>query len=535
MTAATPGAAAERRRNLQLAAIIMVAAFVASRVTGLGRSVAVSYQFGTGRELDAYIAANRIPELLFQVVAAGAVASAFIPVFTGYLVQEDRVGAWRMVSTLFNLALVILVPLGVLLAVFAPTVVGIVAPELEPPAFELATALTQIMLVNPMLFAIGTFTTGILHSHKRFLLPALAPTFYNVGLIVGALGLAPLIGSAGHAPIYGLAFGSVLGALFFLLVQAPGLVQVRMVYHPLIDLGHVGVRKLGALMLPRTLGLAVVQINFVVIIALASGVPGAVAALDYAWQLAMLPLGIFAIAISTAVFPTLADQTARDQIEDMRQTMGATLRLILFLTIPSCVGLVVLAVPIVRVLFERGEFDASSTALTALAVQFYALGLFGQALVEIVTRAFYALQDTRTPVAVAAAAMAVNVALAFLLRYLLGYSGLALALSLAAVFEAAALSVLARRRLGSLDEGLLASSALRSLAAAVGMAVALYGLLSVLGPVVDQGSFVGRVVLVGSAVVTGGATYLVLALVLRVPELRRVRALVLRRRPTAGH
>ncbi|HUE75623.1 MAG TPA: murein biosynthesis integral membrane protein MurJ [Chloroflexota bacterium] len=519
--------ASDRRRDLTSAAIIMMSAFLASRLTGLARTIATSYQFGTGREYDAYVAAIRIPDFIFQVIAAGAVASAFIPVFTGYLVREDRDSGWRMVSTLFNLALLVLIPLCIFIAVFARPIMGWIYAGFEPETIDQATSLTRILLATPVIFALGTFSTSVLQSHKRFFLPALAPSMYNLGLIAGALVLAPWFG------IHGLAFGAVAGALMYLGVQVPGLIKCGMSYVPILDLRHQGVRRLGKLMLPRTLGLAVAQINLLVISALASAEPGAIAALDYAWQVTMLPLGIFAMAISTAVFPTLADQSARDQLDDMRRTMSGTLRLILFLTIPSCAGLVVLATPIVRLLFERGAFDPGSTALTVLAVRFFALGIFGHAMVEIITRAFYALEDTRTPVAVAAASMLVSVSLALVLRSILGFGGLALALSIAAVFEAAVLGFLAAKRLGSLDEDRLIASAARILVATIGMAIVLFLALDFLERWVTLDTLGGQLLTVALGVTVGGGVYLALAALLGAEEVARLRTSLKDRRAPA--
>jgi putative peptidoglycan lipid II flippase len=514
----------DRRRALTSAAIIMMSAFLASRLTGLARTIAISYQFGTGREYDAYVAAIRIPDFLFQVIAAGAVASAFIPVFTGYLVRDDRESGWRMVSTLFNLALIILIPLSVLLAIFARPLMAWVYAGFEPETIDQAASLTRILLATPAIFALGTFSTSVLQSHQRFFLPALAPSMYNLGLIAGALLLAPWLG------IHGLAVGAVAGALLYLGVQVPGLIKCGMTYAPQLDFRHPGVRRLGKLMLPRTLGLAVVQINLLVISALAAAEPGAIAALDYAWQVTMLPLGIFAMAISTAVFPTLADQSARDQLDDMRRTMSGTLRLILFLTIPSCAGLVILAMPIVRLLFERGAFDPGSTALTVLAVRFFGLGIFGLAMVEILTRAFYALEDTRTPVLVAAASMVINIVMALVLRSVLGFGGLALAIAIAAVFEAALLGFLAAKRLGSLDEARLITSAARILVATIGMAVVLFLAMEYMDQWITLDTLGGRFLTVVLGVSIGGGVYLALTALLGAEELARLRASLKERR-----
>lgn len=510
-------------RDLIGAATIVMAAFLASRVSGLLRTIAVSYRFGTGPELDAYVAAMRIPDFLFQVVAGGAVASAFIPVLAGYLARDDQAGAWRVVSGLLTLAIAVMAPLSALIAVLAPEVMRVVAPDFGDEQRLLAASLARIVLVSPTLFALGTLIASVLNAHQRFLLAALAPTLYNLGIIAGAIGLARPLG------IRGLALGAALGAAAYLAIQLPGLPRLGFRYRPTLGLSDPGIRQVGALMAPRTLGLAVAQVNFVVIVALASAIPGAITALDYAWTLMMLPLGIFAMAISTAVFPTLADQTARDRVDEMVRTLTSTLRVILYLTIPASVGLALLAGPIVRLLLERGQFDAASTALTVGALRFYAVGLLGQAAVEIVTRAFYALQDTRTPVAVAAATMLLNLTLGLLLRPLLGHGGLALALSLASLAEAIALIVLARRRLGTLHEGQVVRSAARSAIGAAGLAAVVVPLAQALAPMVDNGGPIGRLLAVGLEVGVGAAAYVAVTVLLRAEEPARVFALLRRR------
>lgn len=504
--------------------MIMMVAIMASRLTGVLREMVISYQFGTGRHYEAYLAGNRIPELVFQVVAGGAVASAFIPVFTGYLARDERDEGWRMVSSLFNLAIAILIPISAALIVLAPQVIRVIAPGFDEETSALAANLARVMLLSPIFFTLGCFATSVLNSHHRFLLASLAPSSYNLGIIAGAWFLAEPFG------IYGLALGSATGALLFLLVQMPGLWQVRMAYSRVLDIWHPGVRQVGKLMLPRTVGLGVAQLNFLVTLFLASGMEERYAALNYAWTLTMMPLGIFAMAISTAVFPTLATQGAREQLDELRRTMASSLRLILYLTIPASIGLIVLRYPIIQLLFQRGEFDPLSTEWTAYALQFYAAALFAHSATEIVTRAFYALQDTRTPVVVAVVAMLINLALALVLVRFLSHGGLALAASISATFEAVALLYLARRRLGGLGEQrLLVSVAKTSMAAILMGAVVLMFADAVAPymPLLNLPQVADRVLFVGSSIVVGSAAYFVFSLAIRSDEMLRMRDLLM--------
>ncbi|HEX2987435.1 MAG TPA: murein biosynthesis integral membrane protein MurJ, partial [Chloroflexota bacterium] len=435
---------APKGKSLALGAAILMAGFVASRMLGLVRTMVISSQFGASREYEAYLAAIRVSDTLFQVLAGGAVASAFIPVFAGYLARKEPERAWRMASSLITVAAVVMTPISLLLMILAPQVMSIITPGWhgDEANQQLAANLARILLFSPVIFAVSTFVASILNSFNRFLLASLAPMMYNLSIIGGALLLGPRFG------VYGLAVGAAVGALLHLLVQIPGLVRVKMDFHPMLDLAHEGVREVGRLMVPRTLGLGVVQVNYLVNVVLASRLEaGSLAYLDYAWMLTMLPLGVFAMAISTAVFPTLAEQSALDRLDDLRSTFTTALRLILYLTIPASVGLIMLGEPIVRLLLQRGDFSPEATRATAYALGFFAIGLAGQATVEIVDRVFYALHDTRTPVSVAFGAFLINVILSLVLMNYLSFGGLALANALAGLVEGGTLVMLLGRRL----------------------------------------------------------------------------------------
>ncbi len=514
---------ARERRGLAGAAIILMVAFVASRLAGVFREMFISYQFGTMRSYEAYLAGNRIPDFVFQVVAGGAVASAFIPVFTGYLAKEEHEDGWRLVNSLFTLAILLLVPIVVVLMIFARQVIGLIAPAFDPETAELAANLARIMLLSPIFFTLGCFATSVLNSYRRFALASAAPVFYNLGIIAGALFLAKPYG------VYGLAIGSAAGSFLFMLVQVPGLLQVGMKYQPLLLIRHAGVREVAWLMLPRTIGLGIAQINIFVVLYLASGMEERYAALNYGWVLTMLPLGVFAMAISTAVFPTLATHGALDQMVELRRTLASSLRMILFLTIPASIGLIVLRYPIIQLLFERGAFGESSTQLTAYALQFYAAALFAHAAIEIVTRAFYALHDTRTPVIVAAGAVVLNLALAQLFIPYLSHGGLALSLSLAATLECLTLLFIARKRLGGLDLDRTFASVIRAVTVSVAMGVILWLFSDPLSSSLQKLALpqtIDRLIFVLVSVGAGAVFYFVVSLIVRSEEVGRVREML---------
>ncbi len=525
--------AARRSRSLAMGAAILMAGFVGSRLLGLVRTMVIGSQFAASRDYEAYLAAIRISDTLFQVLAGGAVASAFIPVFAAYLARGDRERAWRLASSLITIAAVIMTPISVLLMVFAPQVIALVTPgwQGDEAAQQLAANLARILLFSPVLFAVSTFVASILNSFNRFLLASLAPMMYNLAIILGALLLGGRIG------VYGLAIGAAVGALMHLLVQIPGLVRERMEFRPVLDVALDGVREVGRLMVPRTLGLGVVQINYLVNVVLASQLQeGSLAYLDYAWTFTMLPLGVFAMAISTAVFPTLAEQSALEELEALKRTVLSALRLILYLTIPASVGLIVLGEPIVALLLQHGDFTPAATRATAYALSYYALGLAGWATAEIVDRAFYALHDTRTPVAVASGAFLVNVGLSLLLMRFLSFGGLALASAVAALIEGGLLVLLLGRRLEGINLAPLAFpvavfvfwSAAQGLVAA---AVADY-----LQASLDVTRLSGRLLQVLLSVGAGTLVYGGLSYAMRSQELMTVLGTLRRRmgRPQAG-
>jgi len=523
-----------RLRPLAGAAGILMAGFIASRVLGLVRNAVLASYFGDSPQYEAYVAAIAVPDAVFQVLAGGVMGAAFIPVFTRYLAAGDEEDAWRLSSSAINLAALLTGGLALLLIVFARPVMAVVVSG-RPDLQEMATGLVRIMLVSPVIFAVSGFATSILNTFQRFFWAALAPLMYNLGIIAGTVLLHARWG------IYGVAIGVAAGACGHLLIQAPGLVQIRARYWPVLDWRAPGVREVGKLMLPRMFGLGVAQANqLITTVFLASFlVAGSMAYLNYAWLVLMVPLGVFGMAVSTAVFPTLARQSAAGESAAMGELFGLTLRMILYLTIPAAVGLVVLGEPIVRLLFERASFTPDVTRATALAVGVYALGLPGHSVVEIVDRAFYALHDTRTPVKAAALAVLLNVLLsaAVVLGALHGplpadraYAGLALANAAAAWVEASLLVVWLRWRSGDLGLRGLGRDLLRYVAAALLMGAVLSGLDRGLLGALDRRGLGGELVAVGTLIVVGLATYLAGGLLLRCREPRLLLSLLRRGR-----
>lgn len=497
------------------AAAVVAVGFLGSRLLGVARTVAIADAFGTSPELDSYWVAFRLPDLIFQVLAGATLGSAFIPTFARYVARKDEEEGWRMASSVLNLVAMATGALAVLGVLLAPLLVPLMAPGLDDEARRQAVELTRIMLLSPVLFAISGMMTGILNARQHFFLTGLAPMLYNLAIILGAVFLS------GPWGVHGLAVGVVAGSGLHLLIQVPGLFTVGMKYELLARWRDPGVREVVRLMLPRVAGLAAAQANFVVTIFFASQLGGnTISALSYAWLLAMMPLALFGMSIATAVFPTMAQQAAADSLDDLRSTLYRSLRYILFLTIPASVGLILLREPLVSVLLERGEFTSTSADLTSSALLFYSIGLFAHSSVEMLSRGFYALRDTRTPVALALLAMVLNIGFSLLLRGPMEHDGLALAMSLATAAEASLLFLLLRGRLARPAMGDLASFLLRTLVATGVMAAAVVAFMAAedaVDPLADHTAWEALVKVAGGAVL-GGGVFFAVAFLLRCEE-----------------
>lgn len=435
-------AAAVRYTFIARSAGIVAGGFLASKVLGLVREMAIARAFGTSPSLDAYYAAFNLPDLLYALIPGGALASVFIPVLAGYLTQDDQRGAWELISGVLNVVLLLVAGLGGLAALTAPWLVThVLAPGFTPAQQALTADLMRLVLISTLIFAASGVVMGTLHAHQHFLLPAIAPCLYNLGIIAGALFLAPGMG------VYGLAWGVIGGAGMHLLVQVPGLVRRQARWHPTLALRSAGLHEIARLIGPRVLTLGVVRVNFLVMTNLASRLgPGSVSALNYGWLVMQLPESLIGTAIAIAAFPTLSALAAQGDRVGLQATLSATLRAILALTIPGAIGLVVLGRPLIQVMFERGAFGPESTEAVYWALRFYALGLVGHSALEVVSRAFYAQHDTKTPFLVAAGAMLAHLGLSLVLMGPLAHGGLALANSLAVTLEVTGLWWIARRR-----------------------------------------------------------------------------------------
>jgi putative peptidoglycan lipid II flippase len=521
----TVAPASERMRRLAEAALVVMTGFLLSRILGAVRNIVIAAHFGTGTEYDAYVAAIALPDLVFQVLVGGAVGSAFIPVFKRYLAHGETDDAWHLTSSVINIFVVIAFGTSAVLAFFARPIMDVWVAGGDSEFRDLVASLTRILLISPALFAASTFCSSVLNSYNRFAIAALAPLLYNLAIIVAALLLSGPLG------IYGLALGAVVGALLHFLIQFPFCLRLGMRWRPIFDFRHSGVREVARLFGPRVLGLGVVQFNMVlsgIVLASFVGVVS-IGYLNYAWQLIMMPLAL-AMAVGTAVFPTLSEESALENFTQFRQVFLLSLRMILFLTIPASIGLIVLGEPIIRLFFERNQFDATSTAGTASVMVFYAIGLTGHATVEIVDRVFYARHDTRTPVMAAILAVVLNIVLSLaLMRTGLTFRGLALANSLAALVEASVLVFLLSIHLpGSVSFDRLATPALRILAASLVMGLPVAWLSSQLDPLLRPMGTPGQALQVAICIAAGALIYCAASLAFRSDEILVLRKLLRR-------
>jgi putative peptidoglycan lipid II flippase len=437
-------------RSFRRSAAIVGIAFILSRLLGLLREVILAYRFGTSSELDAYVSAFRIPDLLFLVVMSGAFGSAFVPIFAGFLTRGERDKAWSLASAVITFTALTMVVLGlVVLALADPLMRYVVAPELPPATHDLATRTMRLLLLSPLLLGMGIAAKGILEAQDLFTLPAFAPVLYNLAIILAAILLAPAWG------ITGVTVGVILGAALHVGVQVPGLIRSGMAFRPMLSLRVAGLTQVGRLLLPRVIGQAAFQLNFVAVNHFAARLgEGRVSGLNYAWQMMMLPHGILALSISTVVFPTMARAYERGDLETVRATFMRGLTPLLFLIIPASVGLFEFRTAIIQTVFQSGAFSVRSTALVAEPLAFLALGLTWYALVEVLARTYYAMQDTRTPVLTGIAIIVVNLVLCWQLAGRVGHAGLAIGLSVSTGIEALVLFGLLRAKLGNLDPAL---------------------------------------------------------------------------------
>ncbi|MCX6782096.1 MAG: murein biosynthesis integral membrane protein MurJ [Candidatus Magasanikbacteria bacterium] len=496
------------------AAIIIASATLLSKIIGLIRDRVLAHYFGAGEIMDAYYAAFKIPDLIYTLLIVGALTAGFIPTFTKLFYSgEEKSPAWRLANNIFNIGGLVIAVLSIVGMVFAPWLIPVVAPGFSEASRELTVSLTRIMFISPLFFGLSMTLGGVLQSLGRFVFYSIAPIFYNLGIIVGAVFLVKLFG-----PI-GLAWGVVLGAALHCSLQMIGARGAGWRWHWQFDLKDAETRLVAKLMIPRTLGLAITELNVFVVTILASLLPiGSVAVYNYANNLQAVPTGIIGIPFALAVFPLLSAAAARNNSADFLKYLSSTARQILFLVIPMSVIILLLRAQIVRVVLGSGAFDWSATTATADALAFFAFGLFAQSLIPLLARSFYSLSDTKTPFVIGVITELIAIIAALILMRPLGVAGLALASSVGAVLNMTLLVIYLRKATGGIEGEKLIASLYRISIAAIAMAVVIQFLKYPLAKIFDMNYFFG---VLGQGLVAGligFAVYGFICWLLKVPE-----------------
>ncbi len=495
--------------------------YLLSRILGFAREN-LSGRLFNRFETDAFFAAFIIPDTMYYLLVGGALSAAFIPIFTEYLSKGEEEEGWKVASTFINVTVLLLAVFTIFGVLNAKWLAPLEAPDFPPDKMQLLVELTRVMFPAVCFTALAGLMGGVLNSYKRFFAPAFGPIVYNVAIIGGAFFLGEKYG------IKGMAAGVVVGAIGNFVTQIcflrkGGGQNYRFGY---IDLKNPGFRRMLFLMLPALIGLSATQANLWITNAMASALPeGSITALRFANRLIQLPIGIFAMGIATACFPMLAGYVAEEKLEEFKDMLAGALRSIFFLMLPAGVGLIVLSEPIIKLLFEGQKFTAADTSLTAYALFYYSLAIFAHAAILLLPRAFYALKDTKTPVKISVLAVLLSVLLNYLfLEYTnLGVGGFALSFSIMGLVNMIALMVVLRKRLKGIRGHLILGSFVKTLVAAAVMAVVILGLKPLINLLISDRGFSGHAqaaVVVVSGILFGGATFFVMAFLLKMEEIQ---------------
>ncbi len=476
--------------SITVAALLIALSSLVSRFLGIFRDRILAGQFGAGNTLDMYYAAFRIPDLVYNLLVLGALSAGFVPIFTqiisdhkeeikGFFAGERYKSAWTLANNILNLLGVGIMVLAGLGMVFAPLIMKLIAPGFSSESQALTANLTRIMFLSPFFLGISSVFGGVLQSFKRFFVYSLSPIMYNLGIIVGALYFAPRWG------VYGLAWGVVMGAFFHMAVQLPAVLKLGYRYAPIFNFRNTQVKKIGALMVPRTFGLAISQINLLVITMIASTLSaGSLAIFNFANNLQSFPIGIFGISFAVAAFPALS-AVAFDR-KKLVTDFSHVFRQILFFIVPATVLLLTLRAQIIRVVLGTGKFDWQDTLFTINTLGFFTISLFAQATLPLLIRVYYARHDSKTPFLIGLASALVNVFLSLYFSGKLGVAGLALAFSVANIVNFSLLWIFLHAELGDMDEIKILVSSTKFIASALAAGIAVQGMKLLAWPYIDM-------------------------------------------------
>lgn len=510
--------------NVTTAALIVGAAAFASRLVGVLRDRVLASTFGAGNTLDAYYAAFRVPDFLYNLVILGALSAAFIPVFTQYLESREKGEAWRLAERVLSVVGIVMGVACLILFFAAPALIPLTVPGFDAEKTALTINLARIMFLSTFFLALSAVMGGVLQATRRFVAFALAPVFYNIGIIVGALFLVPRMG------VTGLAWGVVIGAALHLITQATVASRIGLNRIPLPSFQHEGVRRILKLMLPRTAGLAVTQINLVVILAIASTLTvGSVAVLNLAINLQTVPVGIIAISFAVAAFPSLARAGSTKDQGEFKNVLGSTSRKIIFLILPATAAFLILRAQIVRLILGEGNFDWDDTIRTANVLGIMASSLLAQSLIPLLARAFYALQDTWTPLWIGIIAEVSNLVLALALKEPFGILGLATAFSVSAWVSLFLMWTTLRIKQGGLKTNEVWDSTARTFIATLAFCAAALPVRIFVGNIFQLRSVWQVALQAVLSCIAGLIAFVIVAALLKSPEFREFRDAMARR------
>ncbi len=517
--------------SINSAALIIGAAGVLSRLLGLVRDRILAAQFGAGDALDVYYAAFRVPDLIYNLLVLGALSAAFIPVFTGLLAKDDESEAWKLANCLLSTVLLVLAVISIVFAIFTPQLMKLVTPGFSGEKLDQVIHLTRIMFLSPILLGVSGVFGGILNSFKRFLVYSLAPILYNLGIIIGAVFFVQFTGIAG------LAWGVILGAFLHMFIQYPVVKVTGFSFRPSLDFKDPYFRKVVRLMIPRTMGLAMAQINLLVITIIASTLTaGSLAVFNFANNLQNFPVGIFAIPFALAVFPTLAHHAVKEEKNIFIENFSKTLRQTLYFILPASILLIILRAQIVRVVLGAGKFDWEDTILTFQALGIFAFSLFAQGLIPLLARSFYAIQNTRIPFFTGLVGEIVNVVLAIYLAQFYGVLGLVWAFTIASIVNMGLLFFILNKKMNVFADKRIISSLFRiSLATIIAGSIAQAAKYAI-DPFITLDTFLAVFAQLAISGSLGIGVYLFVTWLLKMEEFEIVKKLLsgkfLRARPT---
>ena len=532
-----------KQTSVTKSAGIVSIAVMFSRVLGLVREQVFAYYFGAGFLNDAYQVAFRIPNVLRDLFAEGALSAAFVKVFTDYQINRSEAEAWKLASLVMNALAVILSVITIIGILFSKQFVNLIADGFSPEKAALAATLTQIMFPFILLVALAAVAMGVLNTKGIFGVPASASTVFNIVSIFVGLGMAYWLSgggwikssdkisvpeSAAQWAIIGMAIGTLIGGAAQFLMQVPSLYKIGFRFTPVLSFADEGVRKVMAVMGPAILGTSAVQINVLVNTFFVSDIEGGISWLGYAFRLMQFPIGIFGVAIGIASVPVLSRMASENRFDDFRNTLSTALKLVFLLTLPSACGLIVLGEPIIRLIYSHGgSFGEADVPMTAYALAAYSLGLTGYAAIKILSPAFYALNDAKTPMIVALCSIAVNALASYffrdlLLPYNLGHVGVALATSCVALVNFLALVLLMRKRISGLNGKEIVSSFVKIAVASAVMSAIAYFSYHFLNNLFGAKSLIFKLVEVFVPIALGGIAFVIVAKVLRVSEIDKL-------------